>query len=220
MIAVPWNALPKTAVEPKDTSWVALAYKSASEDLMQDSICIPVGGSHCITAPACLTAELFAAVVGFKLVGGAYLMVLGQDVDAIDMSAREELLTRTSVLPAKGGLISYLNAWENISLPLGFHRPKLLPNAAPVVLDLLSGFGMEPRALLAKMPSVLTAREKLAVVWTRVLLESPALVLAEASGFGREADPALGMPLAAFSTAYQLQNPAGTFIQLENTPGN
>jgi hypothetical protein len=95
-----------------------------------------------------------------------------------------------------------------------------LPNAAPVVLDLLSGFGMEPRALLAKMPSVLTAREKLAVVWTRVLLESPALVLAEASGFGREADPALGMPLAAFSTAYQLQNPAGTFIQLENTPGN
>ena len=65
MIAVPSNALPKTAVEPKDTSWVALAYKSASEDLMQDPICIPVGGSHCIKAPACLTAELFAAVVGF-----------------------------------------------------------------------------------------------------------------------------------------------------------
>ncbi len=220
MIAVPSNALPKTAVEPKDTSWVALAYKSASEDLMQDPICIPVGGSHCIKAPACLTAELFAAVVGFKLVGGAYLMVLGHDVNAIDMSARAELLARTSVLPAKGGLISYLNAWENISLPLGFHRSKLLPNVVPLVLDLLSGFGMEPHDVLAKIPSVLTAREKLAVLWTRVLLESPALVLAEASGFGREADSVLGMPMAAFTAAYQLQNPAGTFIQLENTPGN
>ena len=220
MIAVPSNALSKTAAEHKDTSWVALAYKSASEDLMQDPICIPVGGSHCIKAPACLTAELFAAVLGFKLARGAYLMVLGQDVDAIDMSAREELLTRTAVLPAKGGLISYLNAWENITLPLGFHRSKLLPNVVPLVLNLLSGFGMEPRAVLAKMPSVLTAREKLAVVWTRVLLESPALVLAEASVFGREADPSLGMPLAAFTAAYQLQNPTGTFIQLDNIPGN
>lgn len=206
-----------TATGIADARGIALGYEPPADD-GSGRLWIPVGGSHRVVADRALKARLLDSVLELMPEPGARLVVLGTEVGALRLAERTALGARIAFLPAAGGLISHLNAWENIVLPLGFHHPERLRGIAGRVLELLAGLGTEPRALLAKLPEELTLYEKKAAGCVRIMLDAPELVLAEDLTGGLEAFNERERAAAGFPAAYHAACAGGTFIQLENAP--
>jgi ABC-type transporter Mla maintaining outer membrane lipid asymmetry ATPase subunit MlaF len=61
--------------------------------------------------------------------------VLGADVGQLPEHERVALLGRIGFVPAHGGLISSLNGWENVTLPVAYHSPQRLPRLQDEVQD-------------------------------------------------------------------------------------
>jgi len=195
---------------------VALGYEP-SAGRGDGRIWIPKGGSHRVAGLSdTRKARLLSAVLDLKPEPGARLVLLGLEVDALGPAERAALRARVAFLPAGGGLLSNLNAWENIVLPLGFHTPGRLRGGAGEVSDLLGGLGADPHALLPKLPERMSAYEKKLAGYVRILLENPELVLVEDLGGGLDAAERAGA--AGFFPVYQARCPGGTFVQLEGSP--
>lgn len=217
-----------------DARGIALGYEPPADGGSEGRLWIPVGGSHRVVADRARTARLLDAVLDLrperrartarlraadlKPERRARLVVLGTEVGALSFAQRTALRARVAFLPAAGGLISHLNAWENIVLPLGFHHPERLHGIAGRVFELLAGLGTEPHALLAKLPEDMTLYEKKVAGCVRIMLEAPELVLAEDLTGGLEAFNERGRAAAGFAAAYHAACAGGTFIQLENAP--
>jgi len=195
---------------------VALGYEPPA-DRKDGRIWIPMGGSHRVAGLSeTQKASLLSAVLDLKPEPGAKLVLLGLGVDGLDPAERAALRARVAFLPAGGGLLSNLNAWENIVLPLGFHAPERLRGVAGEVDELLKGLGADPHGLLPKLPERMSAYEKKLAGYVRILLESPELVLVEDPRRGLDAAERAGT--AGFFPTYQARCPGGTFVQLEGTP--
>jgi ABC-type lipoprotein export system ATPase subunit len=195
---------------------VALGYEPPA-DRGETRIWIPKGGSHRLAGLGdTRKARLLSAVLDLKSELGARLVLLGLEVDRLGPAERAALRARVAFLPADGGLLSHLNAWENIVLPLGFHHPRRLRGAAEQVKDLLKGLGADPDSLLAELPEGMSAYEKKLVGYVRILLEDPELVLVEDLRGGLVA--AERARAAGFLPTYQARCPGGTFVQLEGAP--
>jgi ABC-type lipoprotein export system ATPase subunit len=204
-----------SASSPLTRAQVALGYEPPA-DRGDGRIWIPKGGSHRVADLSdTRKARLLSAVLDLKSELGARLVLLGQEVDGLGPAERAALRARIAFLPADGGLLSNLNAWENIVLPLGFHYPERLRGAAEEVNDLLKGFGADPHSLLDKLPERMSAYEKKLAGYVRILLENPELVLVEDLRGGLDA--AERAATAGFLPAYQARCPAGTFVQLEGS---
>jgi ABC-type transporter Mla maintaining outer membrane lipid asymmetry ATPase subunit MlaF len=196
---------------------VALGYEPPA-NRGEDRIWIPTGGSHRVAGLSdTRKASLLSAVLDLKPEPGAGLVLLGLEVDGLDAAERGALRARVAFLPAGGGLLSNLNAWENIVLPLGFHTPERLRGAAAEVDALLKELGADPHGLLAKLPERMSAYEKKLAGYVRILLEGPELVLVEDLRGGLDAAGRAGT--AGFFPTYQARCPGGTFVQLEASPG-
>jgi ABC-type lipoprotein export system ATPase subunit len=138
-------------------------------------------------------------------------VLLGNEIGKLGPGERDALQKRFAVLPAEGGLISHLNAWENIVLPLGFHKPQRVAESLPQVEALLAGFGETPRALLAKLPEEMSLYEKKLTGYVRILLEAPELVLAVDLAGGLES--AERGRIAGCPAAYHAARAGGTFVE-------
>jgi len=214
-----------------DVRGIALGYEPAAGE---GRLWIPVGGSHRIVANHAHTTRLLDAVLEVRPERRARkprprsaevtpdrrarLVLLGAEVGALSFAERTALRTRIAFLSTEGGLISHLNGWENIVLPLGFHHPERLHSIAGRVHDLLAELGTESRPLLAKIPDEMTLYEKKAAGCVRILLEAPELVLAEDLTGGLEAFNERGRAATGFAAAYHAACAGGTFIQLEYAP--
>ena len=161
-------------------------------------------------------SKLLAALLEFRPQPGARLTVLGAETGALAPRAREALRARIGYLPASGGLISNLNGWENIVLPLGYRGRARLAGVASRVHELIETLGIEPHPLLAKLPEQMSLYEKKVAGYVRILLETPELVLAENLAGGLEPDERKWT--AEFARAYRDTRPDGTFVQLEDVP--
>jgi len=140
-------------------------------------------------------------------------VLLGVEVEGLGPAGRAALRERVAFLPADGGLLSNLNAWENIVLPTGFHRPRQMRGIEAQVNELLRGFGADPRALLDKLPEKMTPYERKLTGYVRILLEKPDLMLVEDPQAGLEGGEKAAA--ARFSAAYLESCPGGTFVQLD-----
>lgn len=193
---------------------VALGYEPlAGAGLPGERIRIETGGSHVVPAvSASLKSLLLSAVIELRPRRDAQVVVLGVETAALPEKARAALRAQVAFLPAGGGLISNLNAWENITLPISYHEPKRARGLASQVAALLEQFGAVARTLLAKLPENMTPDERNLAGYVRMRLGRPRLVLAEDPG------GALGAPerrrAAAFAAAYLADCPEGTFVQL------
>jgi ABC-type transporter Mla maintaining outer membrane lipid asymmetry ATPase subunit MlaF len=192
----------------------ALGYESM--DAMQEAerVWIPIGVDHRIEGLSDFRkSRLIAAVLDLKAELGWRLVLLGTEVDELRSAERTALRARVAFLPAGGGLLSSLNGWENIVLPLGIHHPARLRGVAAQIYGFLVELGAQPHALLEKLPERMTAYEKKLTGYVRILLEKPELVLIE--------DPTGGLAAveraaaAKFSTVYRANCPDGTFVELE-----
>ncbi|MGH8518907.1 MAG: hypothetical protein ACREUE_15760, partial [Panacagrimonas sp.] len=111
------------------------------------------------------------------------------------------------------GLISSLNAWENISLPVAYHAPARLPALFAQVQVLLEEIGGVEGNLLAKLPEDMNLYEKRLAGYVRALIETPPLLVVEnlAAGLG----PTKRERAERFADTYHARCPGGTFVQLD-----
>jgi len=197
---------------------VALGYEPlAEEDRGAGRLWIAAGGSHVVPAVgAAFKSVLLSAVLELRPRKDARVVVLGVETDALSPRARAALRAQIAFLPADGGLISHLNGWENIALPLGFHAPGRLRGLAPEVYAMLEQFGADARSLLGRLPEEMTPYEKKLAGYVRMRLGRPRLVLAEDPGAGLGAGER--GRAAAFAAAYLADCPEGTFVQLADAP--
>ncbi|HEX9182996.1 MAG TPA: hypothetical protein VF876_07025 [Burkholderiales bacterium] len=194
---------------------IALGYQpAAGEARAGERIHVPMGGNHVLPqVGSALKSALLAAVLEFRLRRGAHVVVLGADPEALDDAARAALRAQVAFLPAGGGLLSNLNAWENIALPLAYHAPQRLHGVAARVYALLEPFAASVGTLLARMPEEMTPYEKMLAAYARTVLCTPRLVLAE--DLPRSLGPAERRQAESFAAGYLAQCPEGTFVRLE-----
>jgi phospholipid/cholesterol/gamma-HCH transport system ATP-binding protein len=194
---------------------VILGYEPPSTREEPARVWVEGPGTHRVAA-ACKD-ELIAAMHELEPPQGARLVVLGTRVGTMGAAERAALRARVGFVPANGGLISNLNAWENIALPLGFHDPARLASVPAEVQAVLAEIGGTDPDLLAKLPEHMTLYEKRLVAYVRALLERPQLLLVEnpAAGLG----PTKRRRVARFAEAYHARCPGGTYVQLDDSPG-
>jgi ABC-type transporter Mla maintaining outer membrane lipid asymmetry ATPase subunit MlaF len=188
-----------------------LGYEPRRDGAAPERVWFDAPGSHRLTT-ACKD-ELLAALHDFRPRTGARLVLFGADVAALGEAERSALMRRAAFVPANGGLMSSLNAWENISLPVAYHAPHELPGAAREVRALLKQLGGVGEDLLAKLPEHMTLYERRLAAYIRALLENPELLVMECvvAGLG----PTKRRRAERFSEVYQARRPGGTFVQLD-----
>ncbi len=198
-----------------ETSGVGLACELPGDSGSGGGIWVPVGVSLRIRiANPAHKARLLAAIFDMKPDPELKLVLLGAEVDALSFEERVALRARVAFLAAEGGLLSNLNAWENIILPLGCHHPERLQGIAAEVHTLVTELGGEPKRLLGKLPEDMALLEKKIAGFVRILLEAPELVVVD--NFAPGLDSAGRMRIPYFASTYLARHPAGTFVQLED----
>lgn len=199
-----------------DAAGLALGYEPP-ENRGYGPIRVPAGGSHCVgDLNDVQRAPLVSAFLDAKPEQGARLVLLGVEATRLGAAERAALRARVAFLPAAGGLISNLNAWENIVLPLGFHHPQRLRGIAGQVHELLGRLGADPGSLLARLPERMSRFEMKLTGYVRILLENPELVLIEDLFGGLDAGECARA--AGFPAVYLTRCPGGTLVQLESGP--
>jgi ABC-type iron transport system FetAB ATPase subunit len=200
---------------PLETSGVGLACELPADSDSDGRIWIPAGVSLRIRiANPAHKVRLLAAIFDMEPDPDLRLVLLGAEVNALSMAERIALRARLAFLAAAGGLLSNLNAWENIILPLGCHHPERLQGIAVEVYALVTELGGAPEMLLGKLPEEMTLLEMKITGFVRILLEAPDLVLVE--NFAPGLDSAGRMRLPYFANTYHTRHPGGTFVQLED----
>jgi ABC-type lipoprotein export system ATPase subunit len=192
-----------------------LGYEPASGDEDPSGVWVTEQGTYRFTAQC--KEELISALQQFAVPRGARMVLLGTDVGPLPETERAALRARVGFVPANGGLLSNLNAWENISLPVGYHDPARLPRVPAEVRALLDDLGGTEPDLLEKLPEHMTLYEKRLAAYIRALLERPQLLVVEnlAAGLG----PTKRKRAARFAEAYHARCPGGTYVQLDDSTG-
>jgi len=188
-----------------------LGYVPMADGESAERIWLDAPGTHSVATLR--KNELVAAVLDLQPRSGARLFVLRTEVGALAEPERQALLARIGFVPADGGLISSLNGWENITLPVAYHAPQRIPELFDEVQELLEDLGGVDDSVLRKLPEEMTRYEKRLLAYVRALLEKPALLLVEtaAAGLG----PTKRRRTARFAEAYHARCAGGTYVQLE-----
>ena len=188
-----------------------LGYVPMADGESTERIWLDAPGTHSIATVR--KNELVAAVLDLQPRGGARLFVLGTEVGSLDEPQRLALLGKVGFVPANGGLISSLNGWENVTLPVAYHQPRRIPRLFDEVRELLEDLGGVDDDLLHKLPEEMTPYERRLTAYVRALLEKPALLVVEtaAAGLG----PTKRRRTARFAEAYHARCAGGTFVALE-----
>jgi predicted ABC-type transport system involved in lysophospholipase L1 biosynthesis ATPase subunit len=154
--------------------------------------------------------RLVGAVLSTRVGAGEELELFGQPVRGLKREARARLHDRIGVLTPAMGLISNLNAWENISLQAAYHGTQPMQRIARTARDALAALGTEPRPFLARLPDEMNPFERKLVGFVRLLAKEPALALIDGLGEGLNREQ--GARAARFEAEYRTRQPEGTLL--------
>lgn len=188
-----------------------LGYEPVPSEESPERIWVDTPGSH--TVSGAYRKDLLAAMHELKPREGARLVLLGAEVADLREAERLELMRSIGFVPANGGLMSSLNAWENISLPLAYHAPQKLEDALAEVHALLAAIGGVEDKFLGKLPEDMTLYERRLAAFIRAVLERPKLLVAE--DLAERLGPTKRGRVARFGAVYQAHCPGGTYVQFE-----
>ena len=188
-----------------------LGYEPVPDEDTSERIWLDAPGTHRVCTGC--KAELLLAIHELRPREGARLFVLGADVGLLPEAERATLLGRVGFVPAAGGLISSLNGWENITLPVSYHQPHRTPHLYQEVNEVIGELGGVDDTLLAKLPEEMTLYEKRLCAYLRALLEKPQLLVVESLGAGL--GPTKRQRIARFADAYHQRCAGGTYVTLE-----
>ncbi len=196
------------------TPSLALRYALERDGRDDVAVTVPASSVHRFRLPDRETKARFVnAVLGARCERDEKLELLGEDVARLKPAGRARLRRRVGVLTPAVGLISNLNAWENISLPAAYHGTPPLGQVAESARDALVALGADPERLLALLPDELGSFEKKLVEFTRLLIAAPELAIFDA--LGDDLEPGEHARAASFEKEYLARHPAGTLIYVD-----
>jgi ABC-type transporter Mla maintaining outer membrane lipid asymmetry ATPase subunit MlaF len=158
-------------------------------------------------------AHLVTAVLKLRCEPGEELELFGEPATGLRPRKREALRARVGAVSPVVGLISNLNAWENISLPASYHGAPPLPEVAQLAHEVLAGFGVEPEAYFPRLPEELGTLQRKITAFIRVLVRPPELMVFDALEDGlSHADCECA---GRFEALYRARQPAGTVLYVD-----
>ena len=121
------------------------------------------------------------------------VLFFGEDLYARGENARLALFRRIGVVPADGGMISNLKAWENLLLPAWYHRGLTAQEAERPVAEIFEqlepgGVGLKQR--MGQLPGQLSLYERRVVALARAMLMEPDILIYDFTFAGLERDAA------------------------------
>ena len=125
-------------------------------------------------------AHLVTAVLKARCEPDEELELFGESAAELAGPRRRHLLARVGAVSPIVGLITNLNAWENIALPAAYHGSPPLEQVATLAHEVLAGFGADPRDFLARIPDELGMLERKMATFVRSLVAAPELMVFDA----------------------------------------
>jgi ABC-type transporter Mla maintaining outer membrane lipid asymmetry ATPase subunit MlaF len=190
---------------------LALRYHLKRDGRAAVSVAVPGGATERLRLPDTeAKARLVGAVLSTRCGPGEELELFGEPVRGLKRVARSRLHDRIGVLTQAMGLISNLNAWENISLQAAYHGTQPIARIAKTARDTLQALGADPQAFLARLPDDMDAFDRKLVAFVRLLAKEPALAVIDGLGEGLNREQSARA--ARFEAEYRARQPEGTLL--------
>jgi ABC-type transporter Mla maintaining outer membrane lipid asymmetry ATPase subunit MlaF len=158
-------------------------------------------------------AHLVTAVLKARCEPGEELELFGESASALTRPQRDKLRARVGTVSPIVGLITNLNAWENIALPADYHGSPALEEVARLAHEVLADFGVESRGFLARIPDELGMLERKIAALVRSLVAAPELMVFDALEDGLST--AECRHAARFEAQYRARQPRGTVLYVD-----
>jgi len=158
-------------------------------------------------------AHLVTALLKARTEPGEELDLFGESAADLASHQREKLRGRIGAVSPIVGLMTNLNAWENISLPAAYHGTPPLAQVAQLANDVLSAFGAEPRYFFARLPEELGMLERKMASFVRLLVAAPEFMVFDALEDGLSY--AECRHAARFEAEYRARQPQGTVLYID-----
>jgi len=158
-------------------------------------------------------AHLVTALLKARTEPGEELELFGESAADLASHQREKLRSRIGAVSPIVGLMTNLNAWENISLPAAYHGTPPLEQVAQLANDVLSAFGAEPRYFFARLPEELGMLERKMASFVRLLVAAPEFMVFDALEDGLSY--AECRHAARFEAEYRARQPQGTVLYID-----
>ena len=192
-------------------SALALRYDLRRDGRTPVFVEVPGGATQRLRLPDSeAKTRLIGAVLTTRVAAGEELELFGQAVRGLKREGRARVHDRIGVLTRAMGLISNLNAWENISLQAAYHGTHPVARIARTAHDALASLGADPQRFLARLPDEMDPFERKLVAFVRLLAKEPALAVIDDldEGLNRE-QSARAM---RFEAEYRARQPEGTLL--------
>ena len=136
---------------------------------------------------------LFGLLAGLQRPEAGRILFFGEDLFAHEEDERLALFRRIGMVPADGGMISNLKAWENLLLPAWYHRGLTAEQAERPVAEIFDR--LEPgeaglKRRMGELPGQLSLYERRVVALTRAMLMEPDILIYDFTFAGLERDAA------------------------------
>ncbi len=195
---------------PRPQAQMALRYTRKGEK-REVAIAVPVGSVRRLSLPDAESKSSFVtAVLKARCEADEELELFGTPVRSLSGAARQRVRARVGALSPIVGLISNLNAWENISLPAAYHGKPTLAEVAAITHEVLDAFGIEPRGFLVRVPDELGMLERKIAAFARLLIAGPELAIIES--LDDRLSRAECARVAGFEQEYRRRHPTGTLL--------
>ena len=158
-------------------------------------------------------AHLVTAVLKARCEPGEELELFGEGAAELARPRREALRARVGAVSPIVGLLTNLNAWENISLPAAYHGAPSLEQVATLAHEVLAAFGADPRQFFARIPDELGMLERKMATFVRCLVGTPELMVFDALEDGLSS--AECRYAARFEAEYRARQPQGTVLYVD-----
>jgi ABC-type transporter Mla maintaining outer membrane lipid asymmetry ATPase subunit MlaF len=158
-------------------------------------------------------AHLVTALLKARTEPGEELELFGESAAQLAARQRDTLRSRVGAVSPIIGLMTNLNAWENIALPAAYHGAPPLEQVAQLANDVLAAFGAEPRYFLARLPDELGMLERKMTSFVRLLVTAPELMVFDALEDGLSY--AECRHAARFEAQYRARQPQGTVLYVD-----
>jgi ABC-type transporter Mla maintaining outer membrane lipid asymmetry ATPase subunit MlaF len=189
----------------------ALRYDLRREGRAALFVEVPGGATQRLRLPDSeAKARFVGAVLTTRVTSGEELELFGEPVRGLKRDKRARLHDRIGVLTQAMGLISNLNAWENISLQAAYHGTQPVERIARTARDALEALGADPARFLARLPDEMDPFERKLVAFVRLLAKEPALALIDGLGEGLNREQSARA--ARFEAEYRARQPEGTLL--------
>jgi len=158
-------------------------------------------------------AHFVTALLKARCEVGEELELFGEPAATAAPKRRETLRMRVGAVSPIVGLMSNLNAWENISLPAAYHGAPSLTEVVQLATDVLTKLGTEPDYFFARLPDELGLLERKMASFVRLLVVAPELMVFDALEDGLSY--AECKHVARFEAEYRARQPNGTVLYVD-----